>query len=179
MSFPCRAPRRLPERQRQTWGQHPNHKPRWSRWPLRGSRISEAARPGPATPGTPVGGERPSLRRRDRSLLPDAIMVDGVGPTARLYCPVPGCPSSRQGERDGQANRLIAHVDSHLAGKCPTSASLSGMVCTLHASHPPELPWEGPAQAVRLMLTTCLLSTNCSWREGVPYATSQLLPASA
>ena len=47
VSFPCRAPRRLPEQQRRTWGQHLSRKPQWPGWPLRGQRLGEAANPGP------------------------------------------------------------------------------------------------------------------------------------
>ena len=72
----------------------------------------------PPVPGTPLGGEGASQRRRDRSLSPEAIAVDGVGAACRLYCPVPGCPSSDDAVHRGWTSKqtLISHVDSHLAG---------------------------------------------------------------
>lgn len=89
-----RRPRCLFHQQRRTWGQHQPRKPRWHGRPFRRYRIGEASNPGPPVPGTPLGGEGASQRRRDRSLSPEAIAVDGVGAACRLYCPVPGCPSS-------------------------------------------------------------------------------------
>lgn len=113
-----RRPRCLFHQQRRTWGQHQPRKPRWHGWPFRGCRVGEASNPGPPAPGTPLGGERASQRRRDRSLSPEAMAVDGVGAACRLYCPVPGCPSSDATRAQGWTNRqtLISHVDSHLAG---------------------------------------------------------------
>ncbi|CAK9102220.1 Uncharacterized protein SCF082_LOCUS47777 [Durusdinium trenchii] len=77
-----------------------------------------------ASPAPP----KPSLRRRDRSLSQDAMVVDGVGAAGRLYCPVSGCPCSDTTRAKGWTSKqtLIAHVDSHLAG------TLRGQVIGIH-----------------------------------------------
>ncbi|CAK9102695.1 Retrovirus-related Pol polyprotein from transposon TNT 1-94 [Durusdinium trenchii] len=77
-----------------------------------------------ASPAPP----KPSLRRRDRSLSQDAMVVDGVGAAGRLYCPVSGCPCSdtTRAKEWTSKQTLIAHVDSHLAG------TLRGQVIGIH-----------------------------------------------
>ena len=82
--FPRRRPRRLFERQRRVWGQQPlRTREHWSGWPLRGLRVGEAAHPGPAAPGTAVGGEQPRRRQRSPSI--------GSGCSWTLPCIAP-CP---------------------------------------------------------------------------------------
>ena len=46
------------------------------------------------------------------------MAVDAVGSSDRLYCPVPGCPSSDPIRAPGWTSKttLISHVDSQLAG---------------------------------------------------------------
>eukprot|EP00435_Cladocopium_sp_Y103_P071100 s1049_g36.t1 len=46
------------------------------------------------------------------------MVVDGVGATGRLYCPVTGCPSADPSRAPGWTSQatLFSHIDSHLAG---------------------------------------------------------------
>lgn len=106
----CRHRRHRPSR--------PARRRLWNGWPSRGCRIGEASNPGPAAPGTPVGGERGAARRRDRSASPRAMVVDSPPAPHRLYCPVPGCPSADPSRAAGWTNKstLRSHVDAHLAG---------------------------------------------------------------
>ena len=117
-----RRPRILLKYQRVTWGQSCRRraKQRWSGWPLRGCRIGEAGHPGPQ-PGTPLGGERRARERsppRPAACIPARTGTPAAVRSARVFCPVAGCPCSDAARARGWASEanMRSHIDAHLAG---------------------------------------------------------------
>ena len=80
----------------------PHGRSTWSGWPARGTRIGEAAHPGPP----------------DRERLPARGAPPSVGSGARVFCPVPGCLCADPARAPGwaSATSMKSHIDAHLSG---------------------------------------------------------------
>ena len=103
----CRWKRRLPFLVRR----------KWRGWPMRGRRIGEASKPGPAGSAAMDVDSRGQTRAGSPTGLP-AAHRSRIEEQQRVYCPVIGCPASQPASAHGWGSHeaMRAHLDDHAAG---------------------------------------------------------------
>ena len=97
----------LLEHQRINWERRPPRLQRWGGWPLRVRWDGEVSHPGPA-PGTPFGGERPTIL-----VLPAGRSASASPNREDMAADSAGAALIRVGST---APCRVAYINSHLAG---------------------------------------------------------------
>ena len=89
---------------------------KWCGWPMRGRRIGEASKPGPAGSAAMDVDSRGQTRAGSPTSLPAAHRSQ-IEEQQRVYCPVIGCPASQPASARGWGSQAMrAHLDDHAAG---------------------------------------------------------------